>query len=211
MENLKINIDDIKLEDTALDDIDDEIDRITKVTKKKAKNKEEKQLEKKNMEIIKNNFKNEIQDNPYSKLTPSQMEAMKLRLDGVPKAQIAKQVGVTTRTVNKWFKEEDFMTVFDKIRSEINETNAFAYSSLVPLAISELKDILEDDSQNSKIKLGAIKLVLEGSKMNEDKDRAANKPTQIIINSSYVQNNDVREVETIPEAEISEKDIIEVE
>ena len=121
-------------------------------------------------------------------LTENQIQAIDYLLSGtLTKADIAKRVGISTRTLYRWEKDEEFKAELDKCRNHfknkatnriVNETN-----SLVDVMLD-----LAYKSSDQRVKYNATKYLL---------DRSLGVPTAAKEDISDSGNSDKKELEDI--------------
>jgi len=98
---------------------------------------------------------------PSDEPTSKQQQAIILLARGETVKSAAKNIGVTETTIYNWKTNDWFMEdLKDEIRSYVNEARA-SISALLTPAIEELKNLL--DSDNPNIKLKVIEKILRSS------------------------------------------------
>ncbi|MFI3251892.1 MAG: hypothetical protein R3Y60_02000 [bacterium] len=188
-------MDDFELE-IDLDDIIIEEDKKEKVLYEKVY---DGTLESKQNNAIEKVMQKSMLMDRDNNITTNQMIAIDMYIKGSKKSDIAKECGVSNSTISKWFNKDDkFLQVLDSTKKEIEIANKNHFNSLVPDAISRLKDIIINEPPESKTLLGAIKIVMENSSINDTKEITKNiSQTQIVINPKYEQNDMVKDLGNI--------------
>lgn len=187
-----INLDDIEIDEQFLSERVAELDKDLSFLKEKENSSE---LSKKQIEAIEKNYTNQLASNPFKAITPIQMQAIDMLLNGKPKYKICQELEISRPALNSWLKNETFLSVLDSTKKDIDESNRAYFNSLVPKALERLADILTDPEANNKDVLGAIRLTLTGADLLKENgsNSITHNQTQIII--SPVKQDNVREIE----------------
>lgn len=187
-----INLDDIQIDEEFLSERVAELDKDLSFLKEKETSSE---LSKKQIEAIEKNYTNQLTSNPFNAITPIQMQAIDMLINGKPKYKICQELEISRPALNSWLKNETFLSVLDNTKKDIDESNRAYFNSLVPKALERLADILTDPEANNKDVLGAIRLTLTGADLLKENGSGAitHNQTQIII--SPVKQENVREIE----------------
>ena len=188
-----INLDDIQIDEEFLSERVAELDKDLAFLKEKETSSE---LSKRQIEAIEKNYTNQLVSNPFKAITPIQMQAIDMLLNGKPKHKICQELGISRPALNSWLKNETFLSVLDSTKKDIDESNRAYFNSLVPKALERLADILTDQEASNKDVLSAIKLTLSGADLLKESGNGSSithNQTQIII--SPVKQENVREIE----------------
>ena len=109
----------------------------------------------KTRQIVKHSDKN-------CKLSPAQIQALDLMMTGASSAEIARQVGKSIRTVERWKKLDSFRNVSNKVRQKVQDNLIDEYADrmtrLGMKAISVVENVLDDDEETSRTRLQAASL-----------------------------------------------------
>ena len=102
-----------------------------------------------------------------SKLTEKQLKAIPLMAEGVAHHAIASQLGVATRTVERWAARPDVKSSVEQARSKVLETveeqvsekYKRAIEQMIPLALTTLNRTLRDTDGRTSDKLRAVQIL----------------------------------------------------
>lgn len=102
-----------------------------------------------------------------SKLTEKQVRAVGLMSEGVSYREIAKQLGVTTRTVERWAMRPDLRQAVEQAKAKALETVEEAVSekykraieSMIPAALTILHKTLKSSEAKDSDKLRAVQIL----------------------------------------------------
>ena len=99
---------------------------------------------------------------------PNKERALAALLTCPTKAQAAAQAGIAERTLRSYLSDPEFQREYNKAFGRlVNEATRQAQQALSP-AISALRDIVEDDTENSQARIAAARSLLEyGLKLTE--------------------------------------------
>ena len=98
------------------------------------------------------------------KLSEKQAIAIPLVLSGLKDEDVAKEVGVTRQTVNKWKNQDlEFIAHLNYYRALLQNEYMDEVLSLIPKAVKVLEEALEGDDQN--IKIDVAKMILKEFKL----------------------------------------------
>lgn len=88
------------------------------------------------------------------------MKAIELEYKGVNNENIAKTLGISLNTLSKWQNDTDYKQASVSLATS-------QLGTLVPLAISNLRSILEDETTSATVRLQASTKVLEMARIDE--------------------------------------------
>lgn len=102
-----------------------------------------------------------------SKLTEKQIKAVGLMAEGIPYHAIAVQLGVTTRTVERWAVRPDIKQSVDQARAKALETVEEVVSEkykreiekMIPMALTTLHATLSNSAARDSDKLRAVQIL----------------------------------------------------
>ena len=104
-------------------------------------------------------------------MTASQNRALAALLTSKSRTEAAKKAGVTTRTLQNYFSDSDFVAAYRAAFSDLlADATKQGQQSLSP-ALSTLQDILEDETAPPATRISAARAILEFSiKLTEQYD-----------------------------------------
>ena len=104
-------------------------------------------------------------------MTASQNRALAALLTSKSRTEAAKKAGVTTRTLQNYFSDSDFVAAYRAAFSDLlADATKHGQQSLSP-ALSTLQDILEDETAPPATRISAARAILEFSlKLTEQFD-----------------------------------------
>lgn len=104
-------------------------------------------------------------------MTPNKQRALQALLTQPTKKAAAEAVGITDRTLREYLADPEFQREYKKAFGRlVTDATRQAQQSLSP-AISALRDIVEDDSENSSARIAAARSLLEyGLRLTEFSD-----------------------------------------
>ena len=104
-------------------------------------------------------------------MTPNQQRALQALLTQPNKKAAAKAAGITPRTMTTYLADPEFQKEYKKAFGQlVTDATRQAQQSLSP-AISALRDIVEDDNENSSARIAAARSLLEyGLRLTEFTD-----------------------------------------
>jgi transcriptional regulator with XRE-family HTH domain len=98
-----------------------------------------------------------------SEFTARQQEAIRLLSQGCTQAQVAEQIGVSRRTVERWMSLPEFRQSVNDVGHEVTERLIFDTASelnrLLPLAFSNLQEILQNQDVKTSDRLRACHIL----------------------------------------------------
>jgi len=98
------------------------------------------------------------------KLNEKQELAIPLVLAGLKDEDVAKEVGVTRQTVNKWKNQDlEFIDYLNYYRALLQRAYMDEIHALIPKAVKVLVEALDGDDQN--IKIDVAKMILKEFKL----------------------------------------------
>jgi len=123
------------------------------------------------LECMKQLLSNElsVDAGPYG-LTDDQIRAIPLIVEGNTDAEVAKAIGKTRETVNRWRNhDEDFKRELKAARNVYHDAQIAAVSARAQKAIDVLDELL--DSDDERIRLQAVSLLLKSAPSLKKEDR----------------------------------------
>ena len=104
-------------------------------------------------------------------LTPKKERALQALLTQPTKKEAAAAAGISPRTLRDYLADPEFQKEYKKaFRQLVSDATRQAQQALSP-AISALRDIVEDDTENSSTRIAAARSLLEyGLRMTEFSD-----------------------------------------
>lgn len=127
------------------------------------------------LECMKQLLSNElsVDTGPYG-LTDDQIRALPLIVEGNTDAEVAKVIGKTRETVNRWRNhDEDFKRELKTARNVYHDAQVAAVSARAQKAINVLDELL--DSDDERIRLQAASLLLRSAPSLKEEDRKIKK------------------------------------
>ena len=124
---------------------------------------------------------------PYG-LTEDQIQAIPLIVEGNTDAEVAKVIGKTRETVNRWRNhDEDFKQELKAARSTYHDAQIAAVSARAQKAIAVLDKLL--DSDDERIRLQAASLLLKSAPaLKEERRKSKSESTNALTGlSSYLR------------------------
>lgn len=94
-------------------------------------------------------------------MTPNKERALAALLTCKTKVEAAAQAGITDRMIRKYFEDEDFQTAYKEAFSGMVEDATRQAQQAIQPALSTLREIAEDGSENSAARIQAARNVLE--------------------------------------------------
>lgn len=93
-----------------------------------------------------------------NQLTPNQILAAQFLADGIPTDFVAKELGITLATLQKWREHPEFQDLQNKVKQQ-GEAEAYKeIFAMKPLAVQALREML--NSKDSRTRLKAADLIL---------------------------------------------------
>lgn len=80
------------------------------------------------------------------------------------KSDACKELGMSRETLNKWFKEPEFIVMYRAAQREVYDFGMAKVVGLVQRAINVLRDILDDADASSAFRIQAAQTVLNHAK-----------------------------------------------
>ena len=104
-------------------------------------------------------------------MNPKQIKALQALLTQPTKAAAAKEAGIDESTLRRYLSDPEFQKEYKAAFSQlVQDATRQAQQSLSP-AISALRDIVEDDNENSSARIAAARSLLEyGLRLTEFSD-----------------------------------------
>ncbi len=104
-------------------------------------------------------------------MTPNKQRALQALLTQPTKKAAAEAAGITPRTLQTYLADAEFQAEYKKAFGRlVNDATRQAQQALSP-AISALRDIVEDDNENSSARIAAARSLLEyGLRLTEISD-----------------------------------------
>lgn len=104
-------------------------------------------------------------------MTPNQQRALQALLTQPNKKAAAEAAGISTRTMTAYLADENFQREYKKAFGQlVQDATRQAQKSLSP-ALSALRDIVEDEEENSNTRIAAARSLLEyGLRLTEFSD-----------------------------------------
>jgi len=102
------------------------------------------------------------------RLTPIQNQALCLLAAGYNLDEVAKQTGVTTRTISKWKTIENFDRLLKEAVSKVFDAAIAELVSGSREAAKELKLIIADADTPARVKVNAIQVMLSNASKAKD-------------------------------------------
>lgn len=104
-------------------------------------------------------------------LSPNKQKALQALLTQPTKAAAAKAAGIAPRTLRDYLADPEFQTEYKKAFGQlVSDATRQAQQALSP-ALSALRDIVEDDEENSSARIAAARSLLEyGLRLTEFSD-----------------------------------------
>ena len=104
-------------------------------------------------------------------LSPNKQKALQALLTQPTKAAEAKAAGIAPRTLRDYLADPEFQTEYKKAFGQlVSDATRQAQQALSP-ALSALRDIVEDDEENSSARIAAARSLLEyGLRLTEFSD-----------------------------------------
>lgn len=104
-------------------------------------------------------------------MTPNKVRALQALLTQPTKELAARAAGIAPRTLRSYLADPDFQAEYKKAFGQlVTDATRQAQQSLSP-AISALRDIVEDDNENSSARISAARSLLEyGLRLTEFSD-----------------------------------------
>jgi transcriptional regulator with XRE-family HTH domain len=94
-------------------------------------------------------------------LNAKQETALRLLLQGYSQVEIAKEIGVDSRTVRRWQESREFQDAYNaEVQKLLRAATDEAWRSLSP-AISALREIMEDKEQSGATRVSACRALLD--------------------------------------------------
>ena len=94
-------------------------------------------------------------------MTPNQQRALQALLTQPNKKAAAEAAGISTRTMRAYLADPDFQKEYKRAFSQlVQDATRQAQQALSP-AISALRDIVEDEEENSSARIAAARSLLE--------------------------------------------------
>jgi transcriptional regulator with XRE-family HTH domain len=123
-------------------------------------------------------FRPERRDN----LNAKQETALRLLLQGYSQTEIAKEMGVDSRTVRRWQEGREFQAAYnEEVQELLRAATDEARRSLCP-AIAALRQIAQDDSQSAASRVAACRAILDfGLKMSKGLEEQEEKDNRWIF------------------------------
>lgn len=107
----------------------------------------------------------------YIILSPKQQKTIAALLTCESNEQAAKQAGVTPRTISRYLSDPEFKAEYQKALSGLVEAATRSAQRNLEPAVSTLRELMEDKSQNGQIRVSAARSLLEYSlKLSERVD-----------------------------------------
>ena len=100
--------------------------------------------------------------NKNGKLSPKQIQALDLMMAGASSEEIARQVGKSTRTVERWKKLDSFRHVMSEVSQKVQDNLIDEYATRMTRlgikAMSVVEEVLDDDEESTRNRLQAASL-----------------------------------------------------
>jgi len=116
---------------------------------------------------------------PMSSLTPQQLQAVSMLANGKNHVEIALELGITTKTVQRWIKKPEFAQAVadvqlkaiektvERTSEEIARHSQEIIQRLVPKALKVINDYLSDSSAKGSDRLRAVHIVGSWAGLNQ--------------------------------------------
>ncbi len=96
------------------------------------------------------------------KLSPAQIQALDLIVAGASSEEVARQVGKSSRTVERWKKLEPFARVMSEVRQKVQDNLIDEYAERMTRlgikAMSVVEEVLDDGEESTRNRLQAATL-----------------------------------------------------
>jgi transposase len=111
-----------------------------------------------------------------TELSAKQEMTIELALQGMKDGEIAKQVGVTRKTINTWRNhDEDFRIVLAKRRRALREQHQDELSGLVSEAIGVMREAMREDNMPTQLRAAQAVLRTAGLQAEMKKEKPLSK------------------------------------
>jgi predicted HicB family RNase H-like nuclease len=159
--------------------------------------------------------KNLAKRDENSGLSINQLEAIEMICMGKTNKDIAEHLGVSSSTVVRWKKEENFIKTLDEIRKDYVRSFQLKLLSEVPNAIKNIVNIMNDEDAPYKDRVTASRTILEMSNIKnggikeDEKDVNIGQAQIVFINPNPPQQTPMEKAEEIKDVDFD--NIIDVD
>jgi hypothetical protein len=95
------------------------------------------------------------------KLSPKQIHALALLLQGESIENTAKAVGVSSQSIDNWLKKDDFKEQFNKGKDQVYSAVVNKLTTLATKALDSLESVLDSREASHDTKVRAAKVVVD--------------------------------------------------
>mgnify|MGYP001106878810 FL=1 len=104
-------------------------------------------------------------------MTPKKHKALLALLTNPTKERAAEAAGITSKTLRGYLADPEFQAEYKKAFADLVEDATRKVQQTLEPAVAVLREIMEDRSENSQVRVSAARSVLEyGLKMTEQTD-----------------------------------------
>lgn len=104
-------------------------------------------------------------------MTPKKHKALLALLTNPTKERAAEAAGITSKTLRGYLADPEFQAEYKKAFADLMEDATRKVQQTLEPAVAVLREIMEDRSENSQVRVSAARSVLEyGLKMTEQTD-----------------------------------------
>lgn len=135
-----------------------------------------------------------------SGLTPKQLEAIAGISRGLTPSQIGKALGISSRTIERWWKLPEFVATLTQIQSEVShrvrvevvEDVASISSRLENLAsksFNYLEEIVDDEEARTSDRLQAAKVLIANWQQMQPPRMSEMESLKVLIEANWIDDN----------------------